>query len=437
MSSETSTLDRVYRLLTSEDDGRVCKDIPDSACDDQPGNFFTHVTSLAATKTGDGLLDPKLVLSWLLTTLGAPTSVIGLLVPVREAGSLLPQLVSSGWIRSMSRRKWAWVAGSVVQGVSVLGIAVCAVTLTGRVAGYAIIGALACFALGRSVCSVSYKDVLGKTVAKSTRGTATGTASTIAAAAILVFGLLLTAGLLPRTPASIAGVLTLAAVLWLLASVLMARLPEEAGATSGGGTPLAVFRENVAMLASDRQLLVYIVTRGLLTTTAIAPPYIVTLDQSEGHEARLGSFVVASSLAALVSTYLWGRLADRSSRKVLMLAALVASLILAVTGWLAWQMSDSDVLRFALPVSLFTLMIAYQGVRLGRSVHLVDMATPETRAAYTALSNTIIGVLLLLTAAFGVFAQAFGTPAVLGLFAALAFGGAVCAVGLKEVQSEG
>ena len=77
--------DRIYLALTSEDDGRVCRDIPESACNHQPKNFLIHVLSLGATKTGDGLVDPKLVLSWLLGALGAPTAAIGMLVPVREA----------------------------------------------------------------------------------------------------------------------------------------------------------------------------------------------------------------------------------------------------------------------------------------------------------------------------------------------------------------
>ena len=47
---------RVYDILTGEDQSRVCKDIPEAACSEQPHNFLTHVTSLAATKTADGLV---------------------------------------------------------------------------------------------------------------------------------------------------------------------------------------------------------------------------------------------------------------------------------------------------------------------------------------------------------------------------------------------
>ena len=135
----------IYQILTGEDDGRLCKDIPEEACLAQPQNFTTHVMSLAATKTGDGLADPKLVLAWLLGALGAPQAAIGLLVPVREAGALLPQLFTSAQIRSLPKRKWAWVAGSAVQGLSVFGMAAAALTLKGAAAGWTIVGLLAVF----------------------------------------------------------------------------------------------------------------------------------------------------------------------------------------------------------------------------------------------------------------------------------------------------
>ena len=60
----------LYDLLTGDDEARVCKDIPDDACREQPRNFFIHGTALTLTKLGDGLADAKLVLAWLLSSLG-------------------------------------------------------------------------------------------------------------------------------------------------------------------------------------------------------------------------------------------------------------------------------------------------------------------------------------------------------------------------------
>ncbi len=426
-----------YEILADEDEGRVCRDIPEAACREQPGNFVKHVASLSATKTGDGLADPKLVLSWLLETLGAPAWQVGLLVPIREAGSLLPQLATSAWIRGRPRRKWVWAAASVGQGVSVLGMAWAAWALDGVVAGGAILAFLASFALFRSGASVSYKDVLGKTVSKSTRGTATGAAGSIASTLVLLFGAAISFGLLPLTASMVTVALVVAGMLWLVAAGVFATLAEEAGATEGGGDPLKVAIRQIGLLKRRPQLARFIGARGLLLATALAPPYYLLLSGRDGGRdlGDLGAFVIASSGAAVVSAYVWGRLADTSSRRVLRSAALVAAGAIGTTAVAAWTVPELVRAPVVLPVLLFVTMVAYQGVRIGRSTHVVDMATAEDRAAYVAISNTAVGVLLLAGSVFGVLAQAAGEAAVLALFAVMCVGAAVLAHGLEEVQA--
>src|SRR5690606_20309900 len=131
----------------------------------------------------------------------------------------------------------------------------------------------------------------------------------------------------------------------------------------------------------------------------------------------------------------WGRLADRSSRRVLMVAAMLATLANAATAFLALAMPGVLGQAWLLPALLFVLMIAHQGVRLGRSVHVVDMADRDDRAAYTALSNSVVGLILLAGGVFGVIAQWFGLGAVLVLFAVMAALAIRAAHGLDEVQA--
>jgi hypothetical protein len=84
---------------------------------------------------------------------------------------------------------------------------------------------------------------------------------------------------------------------------------------------------------------------------------------------------------------------------------------------------------------LFGLMIAYHGVRQGRSTHLVDMASPQNRASYTALSNTIVGLVLLGAGALFAALAAFSVTLVIGLFAVMCFAAAMIAIGLDDVQN--
>ena len=153
---------------------------------------------------------------------------------------------------------------------------------------------------------------------------------------------------------------------------------------------------------------------------------------------ELGPLVIASALAKISSSYVWGRLSDRSSRRVLVVSAWIGAASLGIAAALgaglgAWAgLTIASIL--VVPVLVFVLTIAEQGVKLGRTTHVVDMADARRRGAYTALSNTISGVAMLGAGIFGVIAQMFGSVAVLALFCLLCLLGVWLASGLEEVQ---
>ncbi len=82
-SDGDAPLGRFYNLITGDEDARVCKDIPDAACRHQPRNFFAYLVANLLTKIADELSSARLVLPWLLGSLGAPAAFTGFLVPVR------------------------------------------------------------------------------------------------------------------------------------------------------------------------------------------------------------------------------------------------------------------------------------------------------------------------------------------------------------------
>lgn len=416
--------DEVFDTVTGGDD-------PQRAA--EAANLTRHAGSLAMTKLADGLIDPKLVLTWLLTALGAPAALTGLLVPLREAGALLPQMFIAGRVETLKHRKWAWVAGSAGQGLAALAILLAALTLEGTAAALAILAALAVLAVARSVCSVSYKDILAKTVTKTHRGTTTGLAASLSAAGVIGFALLLMTGVVGRMTLVLSA-LTLAVGLWLLAAVIFSSLREDA--SQGRDMPplrdrLQSYRD---LLAGDRDLRRFIAVRGLLTGAALAPPYMVMLGSDGDALANLGALLLASAVASLLSSYIWGRVSDRSSRRVLAASGVIAAGAMAGAAALGWAGLAGSML--ALPGALFVLMIAYHGVRQGRSTHLVDMAPEGHRADYAALSNTAIGLLLLATGAIGSLSALIGAAATLIVFALLCLAGSALALTLPEVQSE-
>jgi hypothetical protein len=417
---------RAFEQLSGADGD--ANDLSKGAQKAEAPNAMRHVASLSMTKVADGLIDPKLMLSWLLTSLGAPAVFAGALVPIREGGALLPQMLMASWVQGMQRRKWAWVLGSAGQGMFAALIVLAALTLKGAEAGFAICAALAGLALSRAVCSVSYKDILGKTVGQSRRGAITGLAGSVSSMGVVILAILLMSGLF-KDSRIVTAAIALAACLWGVAALLFSTLKETKS------DPSKAKGANFKILKEDANLRRFILVRGLLASTALAPPYLVVLAGGEGQSAlgQLGALVLASALASFLSSYVWGRLSDRSSRKVLMLTGIVGAV--AMLGAVALSVLGLATQIWAMPLVLFVLMIAYHGVRQGRSTYLVDMSPENQRSANAAVSNTVIGVLLLFAGFAGGGAALVGPTATLVLFAVMAAGAAVAAIGLNKIEA--
>ncbi|HZD53599.1 MAG TPA: MFS transporter [Woeseiaceae bacterium] len=434
--AEPGVTRNLYDLLTGDEDARVCRDIPEEACREQPRNFFMHIASLVATKTGDLLSSPKVVLSWLLINVGAPGFMLGFLVPVRESLALLPQLFVAGYIRRVSVRKWFWVVASVVEGFAIAAMAAVAVTMRGAAAGWSILALLVVFSLARGVASIADKDVLGKTISKSRRGMASGYASSLAGAIAVATGLFwLFIAPNRQGAAFFATLLGAAGALWILAALLFSRIVEYAGATEGGGNAFTEAVRQLALIRRDRDLRQFLIVRTLLLSTALAAPFYVALASREsgGAVSRLGALLIASGAAGFVSAPVWGRLSDRSSRRTMSAAALLA----AVAGFFTVAVSWTEGLPYSavwLTLTYFLLNVAHEGVRVGRKTHLIDIATVKTRASYVAVSNTIIGVMLLAGSAFGGLVSIAGPAVAVLVLSVVSLAASAAALRLEEAQ---
>jgi MFS family permease len=431
------SVDSLYDLVTGDEDARVCRDIPPEACNDQPRNFFAYLVANLLTKVADDLSSAKLILPWLMSALGAPAALIGFLVPVRESGVLLPQLAVAAYIRRLPIRKGVWVLGSLLSALALVAMAAAAATLTGVAAGWSILALLVVFSLARGLCSVSAKDVLGKTVSKARRGNLMGLSAAIAGVLTLAIGVYLQ--FLGEEAASVGVVAALiagGALVFALSALVFARIREQPGATEGGGNALAVAVASLGLLRSDAEFRRFVLVRVSLLSVALAPPFYVLLAQERtgGDLGGLGLMVIASGLAGSLSAPVWGRMSDRSSRLVMVLSAAAAGLLGLVTWALA--QSEAPFLSEGLTYALLFLLLgmAHSGVRLGRKVYLVDMATADNRATLVAVSNTVIGVAMLLGGLVGLLGDIFDVATVILVLGVLSLGAAVFALSLREVS---
>lgn len=409
----------------------------DSAVRSRRRNAAKQVTALTLQNMGDRVVDAKTVLSWLLTALGAPAAFAGLLVPIREAGSMLPQTVLMPFVQRLRVRRWVWVVGALTQAICVAAMALVAATLDGLAAGLGILGALALFAVGRSASSIATKDVLGRTIPKGRRGRVTGFATVASGAAAITLGIAMRAIGGEHTPAAtFAWLLVGAAATWLLAAAVFATVREDPG--DHEDVPFSQATSTVVrLLREDAPFRRFMLARTLLLVSALSPPYVVVLATRIGGSglSGLGPFVISSGIAALIGGGVWGRAADHSSRRVMMAAAGGSSAV--VFGFLlALRVDGLRELTLLYPAAYLMLALAHTGSRIGRKTYVVDLAEGNTRTEYVAVSNTAMGVLLLVAGAISAGVAAFGVEAALLLLALLGVAGVVASRSLPEVTSD-
>jgi hypothetical protein len=99
----------------------------------------------------------------------------------------------------------------------------------------------------------------------------------------------------------------------------------------------------------------------------------------------------------------------------------------------AYCFSGASVLIWIIFIAYLVLSVAHAGVRIGRKTYLVDMAGGTKRTDYVSVSNTVIGVLLLVTGGVSALASLLSVEAVLILLGLMGAAGTVSALRLKHV----
>tara|TARA_R110001606_G_scaffold160670_1_gene304625 strand:+ start:733 stop:1974 length:1242 start_codon:yes stop_codon:yes gene_type:complete len=400
-------------------------------------NIFKLVISQFLINLGDVLINPKVTLPWLLQSLGAPLYLLGWLVPIRESGSLLPQLIIAHFIYKVKVRKWVWVLGSLIQSLCVVVIGCAALLLDGVSAGWAIIVALIVFSVARGLNSVASKDVLGKTVVKNKRGRVTGwssSASGLITIGIAVCTLFFFDSLQGNVSFYIWGIVA-ATMIWLFAALIYSLVQEPLSEVGDKGVNFIDVFNELSLLRTDSVFREFVIARSLFLCAALSAPYYVLIAQqrSENGVLILGLFILSSGLASLLSSPFWGLFSDHSSRKVMMFSSLLSAftgVALFSTVKLFPQTSFTTLL---IVILYFVLSVAHQGVRIGRKTYLVNLGEGNKRTSYVSVSNTIIGFILLAMSSISLLTYSISLASLVLVFSLITLAGVYMVIRLPEV----
>lgn len=408
-----STTDKLYSALMKRE---AESDMPARERSQVASNGLKLITANALQSSGDQTVNASTVLPWLFSALGVPPALTGLLVPIRESGSMLPQAALTPLVVKARYRKHVFVAGALTQAASVAVMMGVAVFASGLVAGLIIIAALAVFASGRCLCSIASKDVQGRTIPKGERGQINGLATTVAGFVAITLGLAIRVwGGDDLTPQMLSWILGLGAVLWAAVAAVYISIDEPSDAESSKSASAKSapaksaqdakasnwFKDTIDLLRTDQLFRHFVTVRSLLLVSSLSPPFIVMLSVQSGASGLtgLGGFVIASGLASLLGGRIFGRFADASSKRLMNIGAAVASAIIVATILIASIPALTDqhtLISVVFVVAYFLITLMHTGVRVGRKTYVVDMAEGDMRTTYVAVSNSAMGFMLLI-----------------------------------------
>lgn len=381
---------------------------------------FWNLLSGSCAKLAEKIAGTRLVLPQLLTLVGVPVFFVGLMQPIREAGSLLPQIFFGGLVRRFPRRKWFWTGAALVQALSVAAIFLIAVRTSSIgpfAAGVLVLCSLALFSLASGIASVAFKDVLAKTVARGRRGALLGARATLGGFLGLAAGFVIVAYLRRfdeegGSAFELAFLFGPAVLFWVLAALSFAAIREGPSDTQEEGSALEDALHGLRFLR-EGDFLLFLGARGLLAAVPLAIPFFVLeITGARPSPRSLGLPIVMISLAEILSGPVWGRLSDRDSARAMFLggALFVCSVFVVL-----FAPQPAGVWRPYLfqPGLFFLLGLGYGGIRLGRKTYIVDAAPARFRSLFVAVANTCIGLIIFAWGGLSVVAEILSPGSIL------------------------
>jgi hypothetical protein len=369
------------------------------------------LVGLVCSKLFDLLLSVKTTLPALLSAMGAPLWSLSLIAPIREGGALLPQAWLSIKLALVKSRHIVWVLGVSVQIIISVIIYMYVPLSDWTYKTYLILFLLLIASLARSVISLTSKDIQAKNIEKGKRGSISGIASSISGACLLAIAILsmLTSFDSPIEKAftyCLIACMCLCIGLLFMGSVYTEIDIEKNTVKGKQATLVQVLR------AMPRKAKQFIIVRSLLVNSAIAAPFFISLG-GQNILTSLPLYLIAQASASMLSSYLWGRFADKNSVVTMQVSAIMcATFILSFSSLVIFKDDLPSTLNFSYISSLlfFGLCVGHAGIRQGRKVFMLDAFEEQQRTEFVGLVNTIIGIVLL--AFGGIYALLYALPSV-------------------------
>jgi MFS family permease len=412
-------------------------------------SFALGVFNGAIFNLAESLIDPPLVLTWFASQLTSSNLLAGLVSPLGNAGWFLPQIFVSARIQRMERKMPSYTLAAVIRTIVWILLAVAVWIVDDP--QILLISFFVLYSIARltsGLAGLTFFDVVAKTIPARRRGSFFSWRQ-------LLGGLLgLGGGWIVKTvlnhpalpfPDGHALLFSLYCVVIVpgLASFIIIREPSRKVVNA----PVKIseqLRRAGQLLRKNRVYRRHLSARTAMILAGIVLPFygIYAKDVLGAPEGMVGIYVTTRIAAQMLFNLPWGRLSDRYGNRLAMqllslgsgATVLLALILIATVEFLHLQGTWLPYL--ALP--LFFLDGAIRPAQvLSGSNFLLELVPEDERPLYLGLSNTLMGIVVLVSGMGGAVVDLFGFTGLFATSLVLYLLGYVFAAGLPEPRETG
>jgi MFS family permease len=413
-------------------------------------NFGLGIVNGALFNLSKSLLEASLVLTWLASQLTSSNFLIGLVLPIHQAGWFLPQLLVSGYLQGRKRKLPFYVAMSAPRAICWASMALALFLIADRTVLLILFYILlTVYSLGGGLSGLSFMDVVAKAIPSIRRGAFFGwrrfVGGILTLGGSLVVKYVLDERWGPAFPYNF-GVLFFLSFLAISGAMISFGLfVEPVEPALNQGVPLlGQLKRALHLPRRDANYSCLLAVQFLSRAAGMATPfYIVYAKRALGVSAGMvGTYLTWATLAGIASTLVWGRISDRRGNKDLILlvglvglAAPLAALLIPLLA--SWQPSVAAQAPHAFAAVFALSSISQTGLFLGHSNYLLDIAPAGDRPLYIGLANTLTGLTMLASAVGGLIVDLAGLAVLFWVAAAFYAGALLLAGRLREPREVG
>ncbi len=389
-------------------------------------SFILNAINGSLFNFAETLMDPNLVLVWLVSALTSSNLLIAAISTIGAGSWFLPQLFFSGWVQSKSRTiviyRWAATIRILTWMILVASLWWIEDRTRLLVAFFLLYTVMKLMA---GMAGLPFMEVTARTIPAWWRGRLFATRQLLGGLLGLVASWLVKQLLGHQTlpfPRNFAVLFFIAALSGSLALLIFSMIREPAGQPRPLSSIRVQIRRGWEALRSDPDFRHFILGRISLFLGMIAIPFftIVARNVLNAPAEAAGEYLLIATMTALIFNYPFGVLVDRKGKRWGMLVAaigwgltsLFALLIVLATrrGWL----TSLPLAPYQLAYPLFFLRGFFTPFdRLAGYNLLLEIAPEQDRILYLGFANTLFGVTLLMGTWGGKLVDHFG---LIGLF---------------------